>query len=100
MQIFQRPPLKMNKQRKLNLGGIICLIAAVNLICYLLLQGILPFSISSITQSANHFAGHWRIMAVAFIPIYIAVMVFGTALLGVYLGSSLQRWFSQFVQKK
>lgn len=91
----------MKKRHTYNLGGIICLVVAVYVIYYLLLRdNLLPFSISSVLSSINHWARNWHILVVGLMPVYIAFMLFGTSILGAYLGSALQRWISQFLHNK
>lgn len=78
-----------------NLGGIICLATAVYLIYYLLLKDhLLPLSSSSFSAWGGH---HWHILAIALLPVYLALMIFGTAVAGVYLGSAIQRWLVKFL---
>ncbi len=90
----------MTKRHTLNIGEGICLIAAVYFICYLLRQDdILPISISSVWSYISHFAKHFHVIAVGLLPVYVALMVFGTAILGIYLGSAIQRWITQFLKQ-
>ena len=91
----------MNKRQSFNFGGIICLIAAVCLMCYMLLDGdVLHCSINSVLFSMNHWARHWHILVVGLLPVYVALMFFGTAISSMYLGSALQRWLTQFLHHK
>jgi hypothetical protein len=89
----------LNKKRSLNLGGIISLVATVYFIYYLLLkENLLPFSISSVLTWGSEWSKHWHILAVGLVPIYLGLMIFGTAVLSLYVGAALQRWVSQFWQ--
>lgn len=92
----------MTKRDQFNLGGILFLIAAVCLMCYMLLKGnsFLPCSINSVLSSMNHCARHWHIIVVGLLPVYVALMLFGTAISSIYLGSALQRWLIQFFHQK
>lgn len=91
----------MNKKHSLNLGGLVCLIAAVFFICYLLREGdIFPISIDFVWLHISHWAKHFRILAVGLLPIYVALMVFGTAIVGTYFGSALQRLIAHFLCHK
>ena len=91
----------MNKRHSLNLGGMICLVAAVYVLYYLLLRdNILPFSIHSMLFNINHWAKNWHVIVIGLLPIYLALMVFGTAIIGIYFGSALQRWLSSFLHHK
>ena len=50
----------MNKKHSLNLGGLVCLIAAVFFICYLLREGdIFPISIDFVWFHISHWAKHF-----------------------------------------
>lgn len=72
------------------------MIAAVYVICYMLSQDdIFPMSIDAAWAYISHWARHFHVLAVGLLPVYVALMVFGTAIAGMYLGSTLQRWFNQ-----
>lgn len=91
----------MNKRYSLNFGALICLVAAVYcMYCILLQDDVLPFSIGAVVNSMNHWAKHWRILVVGLLPIYVALMFFGTAIIGLYIGSNLQRWLTRFLHQK
>lgn len=91
----------MNKRHSLNLGGIICLIAGICFICSLLLRdNLLPLSISAVLTSINHCIRHWHVLVVGLLPIYVALMIFGTGVVGLYFGSALQRWITEFLHNK
>jgi len=91
----------MNTRSTFNLGALICLVAVVYLIYYLLLMDhLLPLSISSVFSGFNHRIHHWHVLAVGLLPVYLALMIFGTSIIGIYLGGALQRWISQFLQNK
>jgi len=88
----------MNKKR-VNIGVILGLITTSYLVCYLLLEGILPFSISHIYNYLVQWVGPWHVLAVGLIPVYMALMIFGAAVVGIYLGSALQRLFKRLLQR-
>lgn len=86
---------------KFNVGGMLCLVAAVYVVCYFLSQDdILPISISSVCTHINQWANHYCALAVGLLPIYLSLMIFGTAMAGVYLGSAAQRWVAQRINQK
>ncbi|EKD53673.1 MAG: hypothetical protein ACD_60C00162G0028 [uncultured bacterium] len=90
-----------HKQHILNLGEALCLAAAVYFICYILSQGnIVPISINSVWSYISHWAKHFHMLAVGLLPIYVALMVFGTAMIGICLGSALQRLIIKFLDLK
>jgi len=83
---------KNKKKTSLNLGSVLCLIAAVYFICsILILDPMAPISISSFSFTLNHWIRHWHVLAVALLPVYIALMIFGAAVVGIYFGSLLHR---------
>ena len=91
----------MNKRHSLNFGGAIFLVAAVYLMYRVLLHDdILPFAIETVLSSLNHWARHWHILVVGLLPVYVAFMFFGTAIAGIYLGSTLQHFFVKFLINK
>jgi hypothetical protein len=93
--------LKTTKKNTLNVGGIVCLLAAVYCIYYLLvLDDILPFSISSVLTWSSQYAKEWHILTVGLMPIYLALMIFGTSMFSLYFGSALQRWLSRLGRDK
>ncbi len=84
-----------------NLSGLICLLAAFYCMYYLLvLDKALPFSISSVLSHASHFAKEWHLLAVGLVPIYLALMIFGSSMLSLSIGSALQRWLSRLHKSK
>ncbi|MES2216835.1 MAG: hypothetical protein V4501_00345 [Pseudomonadota bacterium] len=85
---------KFNKKGSLNLGGIICLTTAVYFIYYLLVQHILPGSVHSLLSWNSGSAKKWHVLAIGLVPIYLSLIIFGTASFSLYVGSSLQRWLT------
>ena len=92
---------KMNKRNLLNLGEALCLAGAVYFICHVLRQdNIVPISISSVWAYISHWAKHFHVIAAGLLPVYVALMVFGTAIGSLYLGSAIQRWITRFLHSK
>jgi len=58
-------------------------------------DAVFPISINSAWYCFSHWARHFHVIAVALLPVYVALMVFGTATIGIYLGSAIQRWINQ-----
>lgn len=80
--------------QSLNLGGILCLLATVYVIYYLLIKDrLLPFCITSVLSWSS--PKHWHVLAVGLVPIYLALMIFGAAMISIYLGSAIQRWLTE-----
>ncbi len=78
----------IRKKQSINLGGFICLAAAVYCIYYLLVKDDFLSLCASTVLSWRHL----HIMAIALIPIYVAFLIFGAAILSSYFGSALHRW--------
>jgi hypothetical protein len=81
----------MAKKIKISLGTIIAL-CAMSLIAYYILicDNVLHASVSAIIAWSHQLSMHKHLAVLAIIPIYIAIIIFGAALLGIYLGSILQ----------
>lgn len=91
----------MKKVSSLSVSTFITLTIVVYVVYYLLLQdNFLHISISSIIDRTHHLRDKGHLIVLGLLPIYIATMVFGSILLGVYLGSSLQQFFSRSTNKK
>jgi len=88
----------MNRRHSFNLGIAICLIFAAYAIYYLLLSDSChPLSIDSVTSQINDWASHSHIILFGLLPIYLALIIFGIAMVGIYVGSLLQRWLNQLL---
>jgi mannose/fructose/N-acetylgalactosamine-specific phosphotransferase system component IIC len=85
----------------LNIGTIAALIAVSCIVYYLLLRDtFLHTSISSIITQSHHLEVRKRLIVHALLPIYIAMMIFGAALLGSYIGSSFQQFLVRTIKNK
>jgi ABC-type transport system involved in cytochrome c biogenesis permease component len=83
-------------KRSLNLGGILCLLVTAFFIYHLLLKdSLLSLSISLMSALTSHMTKHWHVLVVGLIPVYLALIIFGAAILSIYLGSAIQRWLTQ-----
>lgn len=81
---------------KSNVAGVLLLGLAVFLISYTLLNAnILPTSINSIMAHLNHSVRHWHVLVVGLLPVYVALLIFGTTMTVLYLGAFLYRWLKQ-----
>ncbi len=90
----------INKRYTLSVFEAVCLITAVYVICYMLYQdAISPMSINSAWIYFSHWARHFHVLAVGLLPVYVALMIFGTASVGIYLGSAIQRWVKHVMHK-
>lgn len=91
----------MKTRHSLNVISFICLVSTVCFICYVLREDdVLPLSICSVWSHANHLVGHFHVLAVGFLPVYVALMIFGTAMVGVYFGAILHRWICYLLHNK
>lgn len=88
----------MKKRRSINIGAIVCLLAAIYLIYYLLLQdNVLPFSIASVHANISHWAKDKHALVAAFLPVYVALMIFGASVVGIYLGTRIQNLITRWI---
>jgi multisubunit Na+/H+ antiporter MnhC subunit len=86
----------MRKIISLNIITIIALVLLFSIACYLLLQdNRLNTSISSIISNAHHLNLKKHLLVLGLLPFYIAAIVFGTAMLGIYLGSIVQKMINR-----
>jgi hypothetical protein len=85
----------IHKKSSLNLGGFIALLTTAYGIYYFFVKNTCLPSIPELLSSNNMF-NHWHILAVGLIPVYLGLIIFGTAVLSLYIGSILQRWISQY----
>ena len=89
------------KKIQLNLGVILCLAILTAILAYILVEDdILPFAIPTVMEAINHRVGHWHVLVVGLMPVYVALMIFGTGMLSIYLGSAVQRWLGCFSNQK
>lgn len=80
----------MNKRSKLKMSSLTSLVIACYLAYYLLLSdNALHTSISCIMQYARSLALQKHLIVLGLLPIYIASMIFGAAMIGLYLGNSV-----------
>jgi len=90
----------LKNRQTLNVYSMLCLVAAVYFVCFLLLQDdFLPFSIGSVLAKLNGFSKHWHVLSVALLPVYVALVVFGATITGVYLVSLIQRSIKHFLNR-
>ena len=82
----------MKRLAHFNIGILIALAASLYIAYYLLLKdNFLHISISDIINNAHQFKSQKHMLVLGFLPIYIGTIVFGFAMLGVYIGSRTQR---------
>lgn len=60
---------------------------------FLLLDNGFHTSISAIIASTHHMSIHEHLLVLAILPIYIGVIVFGAAVLGIYIGAKIKQIF-------
>lgn len=82
----------MKRLANLNIGILIALVLACYCAYYLLLQdNFLHTSISDIIASSHQLHTQKHLLVLGLLPIYIGTIVFGFAMLGIYLGLQVQR---------
>ena len=87
----------MKRLAHFNIGIVIALAVSLYIAYYLLLKdNFLHISISDIINNTHQFKSQKHMLVLGFLPIYIGTIVFGFAMLGVYIGSLVQR----FILKK
>lgn len=90
----------MKRLAHFNVGIMFALCAAFYITYYLLLEdNFLHTSISDIITRSHQLADQQHLLVLGLLPIYIATVVFGSATLGVYLGSLAQRMVLKKDQK-
>lgn len=90
----------MNK-RYLNTGGILGVILVAWVMYDILLHAkISLLSIDTMQTIMNHWAAHWHVLAVGLLPVYVALVLFGTIISGLFLGSFIQRWLLRAWRQK
>lgn len=82
----------MKKIISLNLVTLITL-AVVSYVAYglLLCDNFLHASISSIFLRSHHLEIKEHVLVLALVPVYISMVIFGSALLALYIGSTIQQ---------
>ena len=84
--------MKKHKSISFNLGTLIALSGAFYVAYYLLLDdSLLYISLTAIINSSHELSMHKHLLVLGLIPIYIAIVIFGAATIGVYLGGIIQR---------
>ncbi len=90
----------MKKSHSLTISVVISLLAVSYMIYYLLQGNVLPFSITSVHEMICQRLENWHVIIVGLLPIYVALMVFGTGVLSIYVAKLLQRWVFNFLRAK
>lgn len=85
---------------KIRLSNIIALCAMSFIAYYILVcDNVFNSSVSAIVAWSHQLSMNKHLAVLALIPIYIAVVIFGAALLGIYLGSMLQGVFKAYKRR-
>jgi len=83
-----------------NAITIICVMVAIYIVYYLLLEdNLLHLSISSIIKLDRHLTKHGHFFIIGLLPIYIACMIFGALSIAIYISAFLQRCLKRFFWK-
>jgi len=88
-------------QKIISLNIVVIIVTVVFCAAYYLLlhDNFLHTSISSIIALSHHLELKEHLIVLGLLPVYIAAVIFGTALLGIYLGSTLQHYFMRCMKK-
>ncbi len=90
----------MRKMISLNIVTILIVLGLFYFVCFLLLnENRLNISISSIIANSHHLKLKKHLLVLGLLPIYIAAIVFGAAMLGVYIGSWVQQTLTRLFSK-
>ncbi|VVC76809.1 hypothetical protein AQUSIP_21360 [Aquicella siphonis] len=90
----------MKKILSTNLATLISLTVVFYTSYYLLVQdNFLHTSISSIIHRAHHLEIKSHLIVLGLLPIYIAMVIFGSAMLGMYIGSAVQNILSRNIKR-
>jgi uncharacterized membrane protein YfcA len=91
----------MTKRFSISIGTIFAIITVSYLAYYLLLcKNFLHTSISEIISYSHSLAITKHLLILGLLPVYIAAMVFGTAMLGIYLSSLVQHLILRTAKSK
>jgi len=91
----------MNKKFTLGIITAIALTMAFYLAYYLLLRDTLfHSSIACIIADSKGLPVKQHLFVLGLIPVYIGIIIFGAATLGILFGSMLQSWFSHCFKNK
>lgn len=83
----------MKKKFRFNIIMIATFITILYGAYYLLLHDtFLHTSISSIIAHSHQLARQNHVLVLGLIPVYIALMIFGTSIFGIYLGAKIQQF--------
>lgn len=81
-----------NKAFSLNVGKIIAITVFFYIAyCILLHENDLHISLSALIQRSRLLPMNQHLFALGFIPIYIGIVIFGAAVLGIYAGDMLHK---------
>lgn len=84
-----------------NLGTLIAFSGVFYIAYYLLLNdNPLRVSLSAIIERSHELSMNKHLLVLGLIPIYISIIIFGAATLGIYLGAILQRVIIHPLQDK
>jgi Na+/citrate or Na+/malate symporter len=90
----------MKKIVSLNLATIFTLMVLSYFAYYLLVSdNFMHISISSILSQAHHLEMKKHLLILGLLPFYIAAVIFGTAILSLYLGSLLQQFLKRLIKE-
>lgn len=91
----------MKRLVRLNVTTLIAMIVVFYIAYYFLVQdNFLHISISSIIAKSHQLKEADHVLVLGLLPIYIALMVFGAGVVGIFLGSILQQCLVRAINKQ
>lgn len=91
----------MRKLVSLSLASTVAVLTVFYVAYYLLLSdSFMHISVGEIIAHTHQLSMKKHLIVLGLIPIYIALMIFGAAVLGMYLGSLLQSWINRSFKRK
>ena len=84
-----------NKKSFMTLWGCICLVACVYLLYRFHVSNLLSGTVHSLLNWNTDSAKKWHVLAIGLVPIYMALLIFGSGIVSFYMGTRLQRWLSR-----
>lgn len=76
-----------------------CLLAFAGACYLLLMDNFLHSSIAYIVHKSRELSARNHLIVLGLLPIYVAIMIFGAAVIGIYLGFTLQRLFTSLARR-
>jgi hypothetical protein len=80
------------KRNYFTLGGILCLAVAIYFIYQIINLDINSNTLVSVLSIIDNYGHHYNLLVVGLVPICLGLLIFGTAILSLYVGSIMQNF--------